>query len=437
MRKLFLIFVNITSFCIVYSCSKQDDYPSPESHHLIADGTFIQEYLVARWDDSQWQSELADLKEAGMHYIVFAPTMHTIDDGINQIIFDGNLPETKMRYQADLVENCLRNAKKAGFKVFLGLNFNEKWWNRDQWNAEWFYREMKLGNQLADELTRRYKDRYKETLFGWYWVWEIDNLNHQTKERQDVLVNALNLNIDHLQKITPGMPLMLCPFVNYRVGNSADNRKMWQYIFAGTHFRKGDIFAPQDCVGAGGLELNMVDEWFRDMYEAVKTKPGLLFWSDAETFDHQFWTSATIDRFVQQIEIVKPYVSNVISFAYSHYYSPNQTKSGFHKAYIDYVKNGNISFNPLPEPIENLTIYTDSENKINLSWKEPANKENIAGYSIFRNGILVGNLQYTKNHQSIMNFQDREAISVNQYLYDVYSYSFSGRKSEKRSITFK
>lgn len=437
MRNLFLIFLNIASICVVYSCSKQDDYPSTESRHLIADGTFVQEYLVAEWDDNQWQSELSWLKEAGMHYIVFAPTMHSSDDGINQIIFDGNLPGTKMRYPADLVENCLRNAKKAGFKVFLGLNFNEKWWNRDQWNAEWFYREMELGNQLADELTRRYKDRYKETLFGWYWVWEIDNLNHQTKERQDVLVNALNLNIDHLQEITPGMPLMLCPFVNYRVGNSADNRKMWQYIFAGTHFRKNDIFAPQDCVGAGGLELNMVDEWFRDMYEAVKIKPGLLFWSDAETFDHQFWTSATIDRFVQQLEIVKPYVSNVISFAYSHYYSPNQTKKGFHEVYIDYLKNGRISVSSPPEPIENLIIYTDSENKIKLSWKEPANKKNIAGYYIFRNSVLVGNLQYRKDDQSIMNFQDREVKSTDQYLYEVYSYSFSGQKSEKKSITFK
>lgn len=437
MRNLFLIFLNIASICVVYSCSKQDDYPSTESRHLIADGTFVQEYLVAEWDDNQWQSELSWLKEAGMHYIVFAPTMHSIDGGIDQIIFDGNLSGTKMRYPADLVENCLRNAKKAGFKVFLELNFNEKWWNRDQWNAEWFYCEMELGNQLAEELTRRYKDRYKETLFGWYWVWEIDNLNHQTKERQDVLVNALNLNIDHLQEITPGMPLMLCPFVNYRVGNSDDNRKMWQYIFAGTHFRKGDIFAPQDCVGAGGLELNMVDEWFRDMYEAVKTKPGLLFRSDAETFDHQFWTSATIDRFVQQLEIVKPYVSNVITFAYSHYYSPNQTKEGFHKAYVDYVKNGSISFNQQPAPIENLIIYTDSENKIKLSWKEPANKKNIAGYYIFRNSVLVGNLQYRKDDQSIMNFQDREVKSTDQYLYEVYSYSFSGQKSEKKSITFK
>ena len=72
-------------------------------------------------------------------------------------------------------------------------------------------------------------------------------------------------------------------------------------------------------MGAGGLELGMVDEWFSLMNEAVKTKPGLQFWSDAETFGQRFWTSAPPDRFVEQVKIVNPYVSNIITFAYSHY----------------------------------------------------------------------------------------------------------------------
>lgn len=427
------IFLAISN--ILPACSKEKDDPLSVSYP-VADGTFIQDYLVAEWDDARWQKELGYLKETGMHYLVLPPTLHTDDDGVNRIIYPGNLPGTSVKYQADLVENCLRNAKKAGIKVFLGLNFNEKWWNRDQWNSEWLFGEMELGNQLADELTKRYKDRYKETMYGWYWVWEVDNLNHQTIERKDVLISALNINIDHLNEITPNMPFMFCPFVNYRVGNSADNRDMWQYVFSGTHFREGDIFAPQDCIGAGGLELGMLDHWFSDMNEAVKSKPELLFWSDAETFDHRFWTSATIDRFIQQMEIVQPYVSNIITFAYSHYYSPSQVINGFHEAYLEYAKKGNLPSDVIPESVENLIVYIDSEGKLNLSWQEPENKKGLAGYYIFRDNQLIGNRQYKNEEQYIRGFLDGNSDANVKHQYEVCSYTCTGIMSTKRSVVW-
>ncbi len=437
MRKsIFIVSVCWLLLTGILACSQNQDTPEVLSYP-IADGTFIQDNLVANWDDNRWQKELEVLKEAGMHYLVLAPTLHTDEKGRSRIIYPGTLPNVEVKYQADLVENCLRNARKAGFKVFLGLNFNEKWWHRDSWNAEWLNGQMELGNQLADDLTKRYKDRYNETLYGWYWVWEIDNLNHQTIERQKVLIDALNLNIDHLNKITPDMPFMLCPFVNYRVGNSADNRKMWQYVFAGTHFRKGDIFAPQDCVGAGGLELGMVDEWFSLMNEAVKTKPGLLFWSDAETFDHLFWTSAPLDRFVEQMKTVKPYVSNIISFAYSHYYSPFQITEGFHKAYMEYVRTGKLPEDKVPEMVENLVVYADQEGTLTLNWKEPASKEGLAGFYIFKDNKLIGNLQYKYKNQYLAVFKDNNSIASGACKYEVCSYSCSGATSARAVVNWK
>jgi hypothetical protein len=245
------------------------------------------------------------------------------------------------------------------------------------------------------------------------------------------------MNIDFLNTISPKMPFMLCPFVNYRVGNSSDNSKMWQYVFSGTHFREGDIFAPQDCVGAGGLELTMVDEWFRDMNEAVKSKPGLQFWSDAETFDQRFWTSAPLDRFVEQMEIVKPYVSNIISFAYSHYYSPLQVTKGFHEAYLEYVKTGALPLNSVPQPVSNLIIYADSEAMLNLCWHEPKDKEGLAGYYIFKDNQLIGNLQYQNVDQYITGFQDKNSDSQGTHQYEVCSYTCSGVTSTKISVVLK
>lgn len=370
-----------------------------------------------------------------MHYLVIAPTLHTEND-INQTIYPSNLPNVKVKYQSDLIENCLRNAQKAGFKVLLGLNFNEKWWTAS-FTPEWLFGQMELGNQVAEELVNRYKSRYDETMYGWYWVWEVDNLNCTTTERQDILAKALNINIDYLNKISPKMPFMLCPFMNYRVGNSQDNRKMWQYVFSGTHFREGDIFAPQDCVGAGGLELVMVDEWFRELNEAVKTKPGLQFWSDAETFDQRFWTSAPLDRFVEQMKMVKPYVSNIITFAYSHYYSPQQTISGYHEAYLEYVNTGKFPENIVAEAVTNLIAFSDAEGKVCLSWQEPGRKKNIAGYYIFKDDRLIANLQYKGADQHLTGFIDKKSVTGIACRYDVCSYTCSGVTSLKSVVEWK
>ena len=422
---------------IILACKRSEDNSSNSSKpYAIADGTFIQDNLVANWDDAQWQKELGYLKGAGMHYLVFAPTLHTDNQGISTIIYPGSLPGVKVKYQVDLVENCLRNAQKAGFKVFLGLNFNEKWWSAS-FTPEWLYGEMEIGNQLADDLTKRYKDLYKDTMFGWYWVWEVDNLNCTTTERQDILTRALNVNIDHLNLITPSMPLMLCPFVNYRVGSSNENRIMWQYVFSGTHFRQGDIFAPQDCVGAGGLDLDMVDQWFSDMNEAVKSKPGLLFWSDSETFDQRFWTSAPLNRFVEQLRIVKPYVSNILTFAYSHYYSPPKNLPGYHEAYLEYVKTGSLPLNVIPPPVDNLIAFSDSQGGINLSWQEPKSREHIAGYYIYKDNILIENLQYKNSVTWITDFTDEESPDNQSHKFEVCSYTFSGVTSSKSSINWK
>ena len=420
--KLLSIFLFASTFI---ACSdKLDDY-NPENYP-IADGTFIQDYLVKNWDDAQWQKELTALKEVGMHYLVLAPTLNMDEDGVNRIIYDGSLPGTVVKYPVDLVENCLRNAQKAGLKVFLGLNFDEKWWSAG-FSPEWLYEQMELGNQLANELTQRYKNRYKETLHGWYWVWEVDNLNCTTLERQKVLANALNINIDHLSKITPDMPFMLCPFVNYRMGTAEQNREMWINVFAQTHFREGDIFAPQDCVGAGGLEIEMLDEWFKEISVAVKTKPELLFWSDAETFDQRFWTSATLDRFVRQMEVAKPYVSNIITFAYSHYYSPLSANKNFHRSYIEYVETGILPHEPMPEPVGNLTSFAQFDGTVDLFWKEPENKENIVGCSVYRDSILIMNLQY--QNQIIDTFRDKNAEQGRNHEYRICTYNSVGVES--------
>ncbi len=400
-------------------------------NYPAAEGTFIQDHLVANWDDKRWQQEFAMLKEAGMKYLILAPTLHTDTSERVTSLYPSKIPHVEQKYKNDLVDLCLRNAQKAGFKVFLGLNMHEKWWSH--WSVlgpEWFYRQMELGNQVADELIQ-YRKKYPDAFYGWYWVWEVANVAELNRpDYQDVLAHSLNMNLDHLTRIAPSMPFMLAPFMNHRLGSAEEYGKAWEAIFAKAHFRAGDIFAPQDCVGAGGLEIDMVPAWFNALNQAVSTKPGLLFWSDAETFDHRFWTSAPLNRFVKQMELVVPYVSKIITFAYSHYYAPGKTDGSFHKAYVQYYRTGKLPELPVPGPVTDLTFGKGTKGNRILRWKAPQDAGLVAGYYIYRNDELIGNVPCRPNRRSSPEFTDEKA-GEGSGRYEVAAYNCLGVASEK------
>ena len=424
------LFLFLLPFFTVFGCSSSNINTTTISYP-VAKGTFIQSSLVSNWDDDRWQKEFSMLKEVGMEYLIFTSALQTGRNGISRTIYPSQLEGVKNRYSADLIDNCLRNAELAGFKVFLGLNFHQKWWS--SFSDEWLFTQMEVGNQVAAELVEKYKGKYSDTLYGWYWIWEIDNLNFKTTTRQDALVKALNINIDYLNDITPDMPFMLCPFVNHRVGNASENHHMWEYILPQVHFREGDIFAPQDCVGAGGLKLDMVDEWFQLMNKAVKLVPGLEFWSDAETFDQRFWTTATIDRFIKQMQLVEPYVDNIITFAYSHYNSPFIKTQEFHDVYKHYVRTGELPVNPKPEPVHDLKASRTDDSVI-LDWKEPSSTRNTVGYYIYKNKKLIEDLQYNANNRCETIFNDSVTLNPGKYTYEVFAYAADGVMSLSSAV---
>lgn len=405
---------------------------SPKKPWPLADGTFIQSYLVSTWSDEKWQSELTYLKEANMHYIILQSTADRVDGGRLNTVYPTSIKEYKM-YDGydDVVDACLRNAEKMGFKVFLGLNYDDRWWDGYVKDSKWLYERMEEGNKLAAELYDKYHDRYPGAFYGWYWPWEVDNLNFKTRMEQQVLINALNINLRFLRSTGRRLPFMLSPFMNHWYGNPEEYKNMWVNVLSNTSLGQGDILCPQDSVGAGGLNTDIFGGWFSALRQAVNTKPGVLLWSDTETFDSKEWNSATLDRFVEQLKGVQPYVDNIVTFAYSHYYSPNVAALGFHKAYLYYVNNGVLENHTPLSPIHLKKIKLKNGD-ISLSWTAPFNTENICGYAIYRDGILIKRIQVPRKGMENTfktSFVDNIAGRDLSRNYEVKSYDFSGNTS--------
>lgn len=357
---------------------------------LRPSGTFIQHSLAEKWDDAAWQKELGYLKEAGFQYLVVGPAVETSKQGVTTAFFDTG--QDSAARGANVVGACLRNAGKMGFRVFIGLNFSPKWWL--DFDEAWLQAEMDKGNETARDLMQKYGADYPVALHGWYWFWEVDNVRFNDPRKRQMIANAINRSRSFLHDISPGKPFMLCPFMNSKYGTAPDYGNFWTEVFKETDFRKGDIFAPQDCVGAGGLTPGEVPLWFRELARAVKTRPELEFWADVETFDQRFWTSATLDRFIAQLDAVQPYVSNILTFAYSHYYSPNKADGSFHEAYLFYLKNGRLpSKGKLSHPGRWEARLDAAGTRLVVQWAGIRDDAAIAGYRIYLGDMQVADVQ--------------------------------------------
>jgi hypothetical protein len=230
------------------------------------------------------------------------------------------------------------------------------------------------------------------------------------------------------------MPVMLCPFMNSELGEARPYADFWRYVFANSDLGQGDIFAPQDCIGSGHLKMDQSTEWFAELKEAVKSKPGLHFWADIETFEETDWTAAPLDRFVHQMVNLRPFVEDYITFAYSHYYSPNNTDPGYQKTLQTYVQTGQLDTRPPTVPT-NLMAKRQGKRAMLLTWDAASDKVGICGYNIFRNGKLISRHQVPRKGEQpdfrATAFEDKKPPRRGKLAYEIQAYDFAGNTSEK------
>jgi len=408
---------------------------------VVADGSFVQAWLCGSWTDARWQQEFTAMKNAGMHYLVIGPVAECTAGEITQTLYPSTLPNTELDSGLngrDMVDICLRNAETFGIKVFIGISSNDLWWSAHGADTTWLYNQMEFDNKVCDEVWSLYKSKYPTAFYGWYWAYEVDNVSFSTEAQQNELMTAMNIQLDHLSSTNEKLPFMWCPFMNSSDGTPQAYQAMWQNVLSGLHTTTGDIFCPQDCIGAGGLNLSNLASWFASLFQAVNTKTGLVMWSDVETFIESDWTSATWDRIIKQMQIEQPYVDNYMTFAYCHYQSPNNIDPGFQATYVDYLNTGTLEATPPTIPA-NFTAILQTNGNVALNWDASKDSIGVCGYYIYRNGIEICKKQVsrldgaTKSTPLVTSLTDAGLNSSTNYTYYVKAYDFAGNISDSTS----
>jgi Domain of unknown function (DUF4434)/Domain of unknown function (DUF5109)/F5/8 type C domain/Fibronectin type III domain len=388
-------------------------------------GSFIQPQLPDQWDSYQWNQEFNYMGNACISQMVL---QWSADSLAHTTVYPTNLTVAGYTYTQstvhDIVGESLHYADENGVQVYIGLQTNADWFVNYANDSSWLNNEATIAEALANDIWTKYGNHC--SFSGWYLTFEVDNLNEQNQTQWDNLVSFYTAVGSYLHNLSPGLPVIIAPFFNADLGASAETpaqwTTMWEYILGNSPL---DILALQDGVGDGHATASQLPAWYQATQTAIcHSARNMLFWSDADTYVnvsglHPMSTS----QLVTDMTAEDPYVSNFLSFSFNHYMSPQQVNPVFYNTYLNYLNTGTVETTPPTAPT-GLSATAVNSLTINLSWTASTDNIGIAGYQVYRNGVLVTTL-----YQTGTTYSDSQLNPSTTYTYQLEAFDGAGNVS--------
>ena len=415
-------------------------------------GTFIQSWMTSTWDDERWEKETENMKVADIEYLIvqcLADKSSESAGGTWTVYYDTDVEAFKNAYfGGDCLEPALRHCQKAGIKVFVGLNMFDDFWNESSLEKQ--YGEVcAVAAEMVKDIYNKYGETYKDTLYGWYFTPEISNgLIRQINIKGTA--DGINTIIDSINKTDESKPLLMSPFYSeYLSAGPLLTVANYVRLLNDINFRDGDIFAPQDAVGAKWVKEKNLEMTWKVYKAAIDTcDADVKLWANCENFsspvadsflagitappktENTVHVTETLDRFVWQMDIASKYAENIITFSYNHYYSPDAVNSAFIDTYLDYVENGYVLENEAPSKPESFK-KTQTENGIELTWDRADDNFGIAYYRIEKDGKFLARVEMYYGSEETMYLDTNGEMKIT---YTIEAFDAAGNSSGKVTI---
>ncbi|WP_082866916.1 DUF4434 domain-containing protein [Paenibacillus elgii] len=390
--------------------------PAQVSSSIALSGTFLQPYLANQWTDAEWNTEFQKMKDVGINKLILN---WTADSKNKTTVYPTTaLSGYTQNTSADLVAKALSKGNIYGVDIYFGLQINQDWFVNYANDATWLSNEANISKALVGDLWTKYGTN--PSLKGFYLPFEVDNLNLPSTTEWERLISFYQNVGSYIKQQSSSMTVMISPFFNSRGATTANWQTMWEYILSKSPL---DIFALQDGIGAGHAETSELDAWFSATKTAINNaRPSMQFWDNAETFTDNFKT-LDLKTVVADLSVVRPYVSDYISFSFNHYLSPQQVNPLYYATYKDYVLSGALDVAAPTTPAHLSGRAVNSDTNL-LNWTPSTDNFGIVGYKIYRNNELVWTA-YT----NATSFTDSQLHSNTSYRYAVQAFDAAGNYS--------
>ena len=410
-------------------------------------GSFVQSWASGSWNDDQWESEMDYMKQCGIEYLIvqnLADKSYKAEGGGWTVYYDSKLPEfaDADRSSNDVLEKALYHCQKAGIKLFVPLAMFDDFWTETAFTSQ-YYEICDISCRMAEEIYGRYYEGYEDTFCGWYFVPELSN-NLLTSASLAGISIGLNRILDKLTELDGSLPLLLSPYYSryYSTGPAVTLSALVAF-FKMTKFRDGDIYCPQDAVGAGWTEPEDLKMMWRLYSEAVKSsKADVKLWANVECFttpyadtltdgifnpektENTVYVPATLDRVITQMEIASGYAENIITFSFNHYYGLKFASPAFMETYKDYLVKSVLE-KEAPKAVTGLTKNA-ADNGITLTWNEAEDNFGVVYYRIEKNGSFLARVETFAGGETVLTDESGSLSDI----YTVTAWDAAGNASE-------
>jgi hypothetical protein len=425
---------------------------------LHLSGTLIQYQLAMNWTPAQWKEEFQYMKKACISQVIIQYTADSTSEKGKITIYPTTLEGYKQISSTDTINNIFTAAMAENIDVYLGLQNNKKWDEGDHKdNYEWIIsQEVKESTEIAGEIYKLYKDHpgFKKRFQGWYLPFEFDNVHFDLTGK---IKSAQNLDLyyrkvgDVLHKLTAGKKIVISPFYNVSglsngsLDQAAENwRKLLTFILSSGSI---DIIAPQDGIGAKNKVENLphaVKEQLPKMFAATKkaikeSGEKVELWANSETYverrdgmvgDER--KPMAIKELVDDMDAVKLYVTNYISFSFNHYMSPQQGWAAYYNTYMDYLARGKTETAPPLKPAITYAVSLD-HTATQFNWETSGS--DAVGIKLYRDNKVV-RLSYDPVPGGKGAWIDSMLLSPKtKYEYRLAAFDAAGNESESVGVT--
>ena len=369
-------------------------------------GTFLQSWLSSSWDEERWADEIETMEKDGVKYLILQDLASMSLEGNWNVYYETQVDELKnAAFGGDVLKAALEAVKGSDIQIFVGLTTFDNLWSTGTLTKE-YTQVCDITADMMEDIYSRYYKGNEDNFYSWYFTMEFSN-NILMQLGMPNIIKGLNVVLDKATAIDPAIPVMMSPFTsNYLALGKGAALMQWMKLLREAHWRDGDIFAPQDAVGAAWIEEDdLEDIWKMYALAIEQCSADVKLWANCENFTSAVADSfgagllnppasenvvsvpVTLDRFTYQMDVASRYCENIITFSYSHYYSENQVSDAFIRTYRDYVNNGYTL--EKESPVMGSFTKTATDEGIELQWEQASDNMGISHYRIMKNGKFL------------------------------------------------
>ena len=315
--------------------------------------TYLNQGQHTAFTVEDWNNHFSYLKDVGIDSAILLAGATIKDCLLSETLYTDSLNKrtTNCGDFSYMLGRMLESAEMNGIKCYIGISIANDNSGDILANPSSLSENLVFLEEVMHDIYAQYGKKYPNALHGWYISNELNNTVYD--KYPDQCAQLINGYIDSANKLDKFMPIVLSPYNVSWYGSVNTLYTTLKNVLSKTHFREGDIFSPQDCVGteiiATGKNTALINspKYYEAMKRAIdEVSPQLSLWANIENFINVEDTSllgrlpANIDRFVNQMECIKEYVDGYGTFMYSNY-SPDLANSEyFHYEYIYYLNTG-------------------------------------------------------------------------------------------------